>query len=196
MLLGGTTLTISAPTLEAPPGTDADVVTLVADLPVSVRLGGPGSLVAHTDGSLTVLDDAGTPVAGIAPPDSLATTRTAVPEPGRAEVTASAEEGGATSGSVVLTGAGTALAAATWGDREGGRSLAVEPTTWARTAGEAGVELLAAELGAAEPEAQSTTMLDQLTCHAIGAPDKATWNLEPWRPDVGLMSVLAARCNP
>ena len=31
---------------------------------------------------------------------------------------------------------------------------------------------------------------------AIGAPDKATWNLEPWRPDVGLFAVLAGACNP
>jgi hypothetical protein len=39
-------------------------------------------------------------------------------------------------------------------------------------------------------------MHDQLVCHGIGAPDKATWNLEPWRPDVGLLAVLAAGCNP
>ncbi len=39
-------------------------------------------------------------------------------------------------------------------------------------------------------------MHDQLTCHALGAPDKETWNLEPWRPDVGLLAVLAAACNP
>jgi hypothetical protein len=39
-------------------------------------------------------------------------------------------------------------------------------------------------------------MRDQLACHALGAPDKATWNLEPWRPDVGLLLIMAAGCNP
>ncbi|WP_414647956.1 DUF2599 domain-containing protein [Cellulomonas sp.] len=39
-------------------------------------------------------------------------------------------------------------------------------------------------------------MHDQFLCHALGAADKATWNLEPWRPDVGSMATLMARCNP
>jgi hypothetical protein len=33
-------------------------------------------------------------------------------------------------------------------------------------------------------------------CHAVGAPDKSTWNLEPWRPDVGLILTATAQCNP
>jgi Protein of unknown function (DUF2599) len=97
----------------------------------------------------------------------------------------------------VTTTLGTAaLAGATWGEREGGRSLAVDPTAWARDAGVAGRDVLWAALVTAEPEADSPAVHDQLVCHAIGAPDKATWNLEPWRPDVGLVAVLAARCNP
>jgi hypothetical protein len=51
-------------------------------------------------------------------------------------------------------------------------------------------------LVAAEPEADAQNVRDQLTCHLIGAPDKATWNLEPWRPDVGLLETIAALCNP
>ena len=51
-------------------------------------------------------------------------------------------------------------------------------------------------LAAAEPEADAQNVRDQLTCHLIGAPDKATWNLEPWRPDVGLLETIAALCNP
>ncbi|MCR1980643.1 DUF2599 domain-containing protein [Cellulosimicrobium cellulans] len=83
-----------------------------------------------------------------------------------------------------------------WGEREGGRSLAVDPTAWARAAGQAGRELVWAQVVAAEPEADTPTMRDQLVCHAVGAPDKATWNLEPWRPDVGLLATMSARCNP
>ncbi|MBD8078800.1 DUF2599 domain-containing protein [Cellulosimicrobium arenosum] len=97
----------------------------------------------------------------------------------------------------VTTTLGTdGIRSATWGEREGGRSLAVDPTAWARSAGRAGQDVVRARLVATEPEADSPTMRDQLTCHALGAPDKATWNLEPWRPDVGLVAVLAARCNP
>lgn len=83
-----------------------------------------------------------------------------------------------------------------WGEREGGRSLAVDPTAWARGAGQAGRELVWAQVVAAEPEADTPTMHDQLVCHAVGAPNKATWNLEPWRPDVGLLATMSARCNP
>ncbi|MDQ8041284.1 DUF2599 domain-containing protein [Cellulosimicrobium sp. XJ-DQ-B-000] len=83
-----------------------------------------------------------------------------------------------------------------WGEREGGRSLAVDPTAWARAAGQAGQELVWAQVVAAEPEADTPTMHDQLVCHAVGTPDKATWNLEPWRPDVGLLATMSARCNP
>ena len=39
-------------------------------------------------------------------------------------------------------------------------------------------------------------MYDQLACHAVGAPDKAAWNLVPWRPDVGTVAAFAAACNP
>jgi len=92
--------------------------------------------------------------------------------------------------------AGTAVERVDWGDREGGRSLAVTPSAWAREGTDAARELIRDQLVAAEPEAGSATMLDQLRCHEIGAPDKATWNLEPWRPDVGLSGMIRALCNP
>jgi hypothetical protein len=98
-------------------------------------------------------------------------------------------------------GAGVWLAAGMvedldWGEREGGRSLAVTPSAWARAGGLAAGELVPDQVVAAEPEAGSPTMLDQLACHQLGAPDKATWNLEPWRPDVGQLDMIVARCNP
>ncbi|MBB2925431.1 DUF2599 domain-containing protein [Cellulomonas cellasea] len=92
---------------------------------------------------------------------------------------------------------GTAvLESAEWGEREGGRSLAVDPTPWARAGGLAAQDGTWAAVVAQEPEADSTTMRDQFLCHAVGAPDKDTWNLEPWRPDAGSLATLAARCNP
>jgi len=104
---------------------------------------------------------------------------------------------GATATWDVVASLGThAVRSTEWGEREGGRSLAVDATAWARAAGRAGQDLVHAQVVAAEPEAGTATMRDQLVCHAVGAPDKPTWNLEPWRPDVGLIATMAARCNP
>jgi hypothetical protein len=36
----------------------------------------------------------------------------------------------------------------------------------------------------------------QFVCHANLAQTKATWNLEAWRPDVGLIGTIMAGCNP
>ena len=98
---------------------------------------------------------------------------------------------------LLLDGAAVVLFA--WlgrGAHEGGRSLAVDPTPWARLSGMVGEATAWAQLVASEPEAGSRTMRDQFDCHALGATDKATWNLEPWRPDVGFLATAAARCNP
>jgi len=83
-----------------------------------------------------------------------------------------------------------------WGDREGGRSLAVTPADWARAGGLAADTLVWAQLSAAEPDARTATMHAQLSCHQLGARDKDTWNLEPWRPHVDAFELVAARCNP
>lgn len=99
-------------------------------------------------------------------------------------------------GTVTLWFGTRMLDGADWGEREGGRSLAVRPTLWARAGGLAAQEGVWAALVAQEPEADTNGMHDQLLCHALGAPDKESWNLEPWRPDVGSLATLAARCNP
>ena len=160
--------------------------------PVEIELRSPGSFAVNPDGSLTVLDDAGTAVGGFTRP-TVGAAFTDVDET-HVELTRSDEP---LEMREVSTRLGTAAIAGTvWGEREGGRSLAVEPTAWTREAGRAGWAAAWAELVEAEPEVDSPGMYDQLVCHAIGAPDKATWNLEPWRPDVGLVAVMAARCNP
>jgi hypothetical protein len=101
-------------------------------------------------------------------------------------------------GTVSATFAGSAVRDATWRDlaEEGGRSLAVVPADWARTGGLAAEELAWSQLTARQPEADVPSVRDQLSCHMIGAPDKASWNLEPWRPDVGLLRMIGALCNP
>jgi hypothetical protein len=205
---------------EVGPAVDGAAVLTVAldNGPATFALTTPGTLATNPDGTVTVLDTAGTPVGGLSAPvpaDGGAGTAPvgsppprasfAVTGPTRAEL--AVEDGSQAQGAgtpadedrrpVVTTTLGTvALAGATWGEREGGRSLAVDPTAWARTAGVAGQDVLWPQLVAAEPEADAPGMHDQLLCHALGAPDKSTWNLEPWRPDVGLVAVLAARCNP
>ncbi|MCL3863112.1 DUF2599 domain-containing protein [Actinotalea sp. K2] len=105
---------------------------------------------------------------------------------------------GTTAATATLWLGGRAVESLDWVDRadEGGRSLAVVPTPWARRAGSAGVEAVWAEVAALDEETRGAAMYDQLLCHAIGAPDKASWNLEPWRPDVGILDTLASRCNP
>lgn len=200
---------------EVAPGPHSVTLALGPGGSARLTLVSPGTLDVDRDGSITVLDGNGTPVAAIGPPALPPGTEDGAP---RIEVTGTdathvrvtvddgirpAQRPGSTeeaagAGPLRLTlVAGTdAIDSATWGENEGGRSLAVDPADWARHAGQAGLDLVGAQLVAAEPEAGSATMSDQLVCHAVGAPDKVTWNLEPWRPDVGLILTAAAQCNP
>jgi hypothetical protein len=51
-----------------------------------------------------------------------------------------------------------------------------------------------------EPDADQPNMRDQFRCHVefarIAEPDKPSWNLELWRPDVGYLATVLAQCNP
>lgn len=115
-----------------------------------------------------------------------------------------------------------AASSAAWGEREGGKSLVVTPSVWGRTGGMTVLEFgwpsvlrlapdadSAATVGdgaekgdgtepnSAGQSASSESMMEkQFKCHVLGAPTKDTWNLEPWRDDVPLAAVLAAKCNP
>lgn len=219
--LDGAVLHIAAPkaaavrAVENEPGLRTVTLNLAPGESVSLTLTSPGELDVDTDGSITVLDGGDTPVAAIGPPAPPPGTEDDAP---RIEVTdtdatsaqvevedrirpargsGSGEEPAWTGPLEVTFAVGTqAIESATWGENEGGRSLAVDPADWARHAGQAGLDLISAQLVAAEPEAASDTMDHQLVCHAVGAPDKSTWNLEPWRPDVGLILTATAHCNP
>lgn len=56
------------------------------------------------------------------------------------------------------------------------------------------------EVVTAAPDANSTGMRDQFFCHwqwaRLIAPNKPSWNLEPWRPEVGYPATVEATCNP
>ncbi len=197
------------------PGTRTVTLSLAPGGSARIALASPGALDVDSDGSITVLDGDGTPVAAVSPPATpsgtteddaprievtdIDATRARV-EVDRPRVARGSDSAGTARrpGPLPVTFVvGThAIESATWGENEGGRSLAVDPTDWARHAGQAGLDLIRTQLVAAEPDAGSTTMGDQLVCHAVGAPDKATWNLEPWRPDVGLILTATAHCNP
>ena len=146
----------------------------------------PGTVATVLSDTSAVLRDAdGRFVAGLAPVS-----------PGRLDGTGSHLLALTTDGDVTLRLATVAIAGTAWGNREGGRSLAVTPTPWARTGGLAAQEGLWEQLVAREPEADSPSMHDQLLCHVLGAPDKEQWNLEPWRPQVDALTMLTSRCNP
>jgi hypothetical protein len=50
------------------------------------------------------------------------------------------------------------------------------------------------------PDANTPGMQDQFYCHwdwaRLVAPNKPSWNLEPWRPAVGYDATVRALCNP
>ena len=212
---GAVTLSVLAPA-GAPAGTatDDDAVLLAVPVPAddpAATLVTVATLAPPEGGTVDVLDDlsavvrdaGGSVLAGLTAPllDDPAgrTVRVRTADDGSVTWLAEGAAGsGAAGGTVTATFAATAVLDATWRDLadEGGRSLAVEPTAWARRGSLAAEEAVWSALVAAEPEADAQNVRDQLTCHLIGAPDKATWNLEPWRPDVGLLETIAALCNP
>lgn len=149
-----------------------------------------GRSEVHEDGSVTLSDAAGTVVVALAAPAGAPAGRGSWRVDG--DVLALDAPGGTASFVVGVA----ALESATWGNAEGGRSLAVVPAPWVRGGGLAAQQAVASQLAAAEPEAASASMQAQLWCHVLGAPDKASWNVEPWRPEVPTTTLLLTACNP
>ncbi|MEO6795356.1 MAG: DUF2599 domain-containing protein [Mycobacterium sp.] len=92
-----------------------------------------------------------------------------------------------------------------WVTYEDGTSLRVYPTDTGRTeAGEAGTlrqgEQAWSEVVNKNPDANTPGMREQFLCHWQFAefiqPGKTSWNLEPWRPIVSTLNLLANGCNP
>jgi hypothetical protein len=208
---GTLTLTVRAdhPTITPQPdGSVQAVVPLPADLPADAAqlFAPPGTTFeVQLDGSVVARDLSGGFVGGLASPTATTDDGTLV----RARFEAAGTQGlrvvvsralvgstERTSGAATVWLGTTLVTSATWGEREGGRSLAVDPTPWARAGGLAAQDATWAAVVALAPDVDTNAMHDQFLCHALGAADKATWNLEPWRPDVGSMATLVARCNP
>lgn len=194
---GAARLALSSPEDDAP---QADVLalaapegatlTVLADDSVVVRDGDGGFLVGLTPPEVTGVGTSGT--ARAAPVLSLATPADDL------VVWTLTEPDGLAGARITADVASTAVRSADWADRgdEGGRSLVVVPTAFGRSGTLAADEGLWAQVAAVGPDAATDGMHDQLTCHVLGAPDKASWNLEPWRPEVDALAMLAARCNP
>lgn len=88
-----------------------------------------------------------------------------------------------------------------WTENADGPRLMVYPTRAGRDTTYPGSDLRAwQEIRAADPAADTPGMWDQFRCHwewaRLIAPDKPTWNLEPWRPPVGYDATVDAACNP
>ncbi|MEV5646936.1 DUF2599 domain-containing protein [Nocardia sp. NPDC052254] len=88
-----------------------------------------------------------------------------------------------------------------WTDDVDGRRLHVYPTPAGREDRfPAAQDRAWAEIVAATPDADSPGMHDQFACHWVWArlvaPNKPSWNLEPWRPAVGYEATVQAMCNP
>jgi hypothetical protein len=88
-----------------------------------------------------------------------------------------------------------------WTSTDRGRQLRVFPTeAGRRDFFPAAGDRAWAEVVADAPGANTPGMRDQFLCHwnfaRLVMPDKPSWNLEPWRPDVGYDATVAAACNP
>ncbi|MET9211106.1 MULTISPECIES: DUF2599 domain-containing protein [unclassified Nocardia] len=89
----------------------------------------------------------------------------------------------------------------TWTDTVDGARLLVVPTVAGRRTAAPGTDELAwQEVLALDADADAPGMRDQFVCHWVWArmvaPDKPSWNLEPWRPAVGYSATVSANCNP
>lgn len=182
----------------------------VFDYPVSIPAGGSLSLVP--EGGALAIDGAGKLMAAFAP----AWAKDAA---GR-EMKTSYEVQGATLRQVVKhRGQGFSypivadpyygidlIDHASWSWYEPGWTLKVTPTGWARAfpgsrwVGIYDWDELYTKYRYAGLNTNLDGMRDQLICHqeyvAIRTPNKETWNLDEWRPDLSYWDTVLSNCNP
>lgn len=87
-----------------------------------------------------------------------------------------------------------------------GRVLHVTPTGWSRAnaggyiSGVSGWDELYSKYRNRGLNTNVEGLRDQYICHqqivAIRAPNRPTWNLDEWRPDVSYAATVNASCNP
>lgn len=89
-----------------------------------------------------------------------------------------------------------------WTNVRDGASLRVYPTVVGRQASArlVGPDQAWAEVLRLAPDADKPGMREQFFCRwrfaEFAKPGKVSWNLEPWRPLVGVVTMIASRCNP
>lgn len=88
-----------------------------------------------------------------------------------------------------------------WSPTPFGPSLEITPTPAGRRAdGVTDADLAWEEVRALEPDADDPGMRAQFLCHwefaRLLRPDKPTWNIEPWRPQVDDVTMMTTGCNP
>ncbi len=98
------------------------------------------------------------------------------------------------------------IKSASWVHHSEGWTLQVTPTGWSRfnaggyVPGVYGWRELYAKYKDRGLNTNLDGMRDQYICHqqivAVRAPNKATWNLDEWRPNVSYAQTLNASCNP
>ena len=89
----------------------------------------------------------------------------------------------------------------TWTSDGKGRVLRVYPSGAGRSSADPGARASAwLEVLRAAPGADSPSMREQFFCHwdfaRVVEPDKPSWNLEAWRPEVSYAVMTQAACNP
>lgn len=94
---------------------------------------------------------------------------------------------------------------ATWALHPEGFTLEVTPTWWQRInngywPAASGWDELYAKYSDRGLNTNLEGMRDQYICHvqivSVRAPDKQTWNLDEWRPNVGYWQTINSYCNP
>lgn len=93
------------------------------------------------------------------------------------------------------------IARVVWVSLPSGRSLQVYPTANGRvTTADDGAAEAWREVLRKAPDAGTRGMRAQFECHwafaRLAEPNKASWNLEPWRPVVSAQTMYDTRCNP
>lgn len=94
---------------------------------------------------------------------------------------------------------------ATWAYHSEGWTLQVTPTGWQKFwngywPGSAGWDELYSKYRYRGLNTNLGGMRDQYICHvqivSVRAPNKSTWNLDEWRPDVSYLQTVNSSCNP
>ena len=167
-----------------------------------IDAGNGSTLVSVEGGGISVVDDQSQEVVGILPPWAVDADGEPVPthfEIDGTTVTQHVQVGSATAFPVVAdpTLCGNKIHKVTFVRRDGGRTMSVQPTACGRWwNGWSGWVEAKREGNVSYSGDRDASMWYQYICHFDWAPWRETWNLDEWRPNVGYLKTVRARCNP